>query len=166
MENEFLKKQLELNRAKILGYLSSKLNIEDAEELTQEVYLRAFRSFNNYDPSKGDFGAWIFAIARNALVRFKSKKFLDEVDLESKPITNNISIEEDFSKKNLLEEIKEVISCLPEPEKGIVIGKYSEGLSLSDLASKYGISTRTVSRKYLEALEILRIEFLKKGIKP
>jgi RNA polymerase sigma factor (sigma-70 family) len=52
----------------LYGYLRFHLPSPDlAEDLTAEVFLRALRSFDRYDPSAGSPRAWLFRIAQNLL---------------------------------------------------------------------------------------------------
>lgn len=41
---------------------------EDAEDLSQEVFIKVFRTLSSYDPLQGKFATWINRIARNHLV--------------------------------------------------------------------------------------------------
>jgi RNA polymerase sigma factor (sigma-70 family) len=41
---------------------------EDAEDLTQEVFIKVFRTLKSYDPAQAKFSTWINRIARNHLV--------------------------------------------------------------------------------------------------
>ena len=60
---------------------------EDAEDLTQEVFIKMYRTLNSYDVSKGALVTWVTAIARNLLVdhfrRSKHDRLTDS--LESAP---------------------------------------------------------------------------------
>lgn len=52
----------------LYSYLRFHLSSPDlAEDLTAEVFLRALRSFNRFDPSAGSPRGWLFRIAQNAL---------------------------------------------------------------------------------------------------
>ena len=42
---------------------------DDAEDLTQEVFIKMYRTLSSYDPSKGAFVTWVTTITRNLLVR-------------------------------------------------------------------------------------------------
>ena len=39
-----------------------------AEDLTQEVFIRVYRSLNQYDPSLGDLSNWLMRLARNLII--------------------------------------------------------------------------------------------------
>ena len=60
---------------------------EDAEDLTQEVFIKMYRTLNSYDASKGALITWVTTIARNLLVdhfrRSKHDRLTDS--LESAP---------------------------------------------------------------------------------
>ena len=40
----------------------------DAEDLTQEVFIKVFRNLTSFDPAKGGFGTWLTSLTRNLLV--------------------------------------------------------------------------------------------------
>lgn len=160
----FFEKQFLAYKERILLFFKARASFDDAEELSQETYLRAFKSIERFDSSKGEFGSWLFAIARNVFIKHKSRDYLTQAELESSLIPDSYSLENEFDKKNLTETVKLCISCLPEPEKGILISKYRYNKSLEEIGAEFGISARTVSRKYLEALSLLKEELRKKGV--
>jgi RNA polymerase sigma-70 factor, ECF subfamily len=48
-------------------------NAEDAEDITQEVFVKAWRNLQRFDRTKS-FKTWIFAIAKNTAIDFLKKK--------------------------------------------------------------------------------------------
>ena len=57
---------------------------DDAEDLTQEVFIRMYRTLSSYDPSKGAFVTWVTTITRNLLVdhfrKTKQDRITDSMD--------------------------------------------------------------------------------------
>jgi len=57
---------------------------DDAEDLTQEVFIRMYRTLNSYDTSRGAFVTWVTTITRNLLVdhfrRSKMERMTDSLD--------------------------------------------------------------------------------------
>jgi len=57
---------------------------DDAEDLTQEVFIKMYRTLSSYDPSKGAFVTWVTTITRNLLVdhfrKTKQDRVTDSID--------------------------------------------------------------------------------------
>jgi RNA polymerase sigma factor (sigma-70 family) len=50
-------------------------NAADAEELTQDVFIRVFEQLRTYDPKRGSFCKWLYSIAYNvAMTHFRARK--------------------------------------------------------------------------------------------
>jgi RNA polymerase sigma-70 factor (ECF subfamily) len=57
---------------------------EEAEDLTQEVFLRVFRTLTSYDARQGPLGVWLHRVARNLLIDHyrATRKLKHDVSLE------------------------------------------------------------------------------------
>jgi RNA polymerase sigma-70 factor, ECF subfamily len=59
----------------------------DAEDLTQEVFIKMYRTLSTYDSSKGAFATWVTTITRNLLVdhfrKTKQDRMTDSIDSTS-----------------------------------------------------------------------------------
>ena len=57
---------------------------DDAQDLTQEVFIKMYRTLNTYDASKGAFMTWVTTITRNLLVdhfrKTKGDRLTDSLD--------------------------------------------------------------------------------------
>jgi len=57
---------------------------DDAQDLTQEVFIKMYRTLSSYDPSKGAFVTWVATITRNLLVdhfrKTKQDRMTDSLD--------------------------------------------------------------------------------------
>lgn len=57
---------------------------DDAEDLTQDVFIKMYRTLSTYDPSKGAFVTWVTTITRNLLVdhfrKSKQDRQTDSID--------------------------------------------------------------------------------------
>lgn len=57
----------------------------DAEDLTQDVFLKLYRSLSNFDPAKGGFSTWLTTLTRNLLVdhfrRTRQDRITDSLDV-------------------------------------------------------------------------------------
>ena len=56
----------------------------DAEDLTQEVFIRLYRTMSSYEPDKGSFTTWLTTLTRNMLVdhfrRTRQERLTDSID--------------------------------------------------------------------------------------
>ncbi len=60
---------------------------DDAEDLTQEVFIKMYRTLTTYDHTKGAFATWVTTITRNLLVdhfrKGKQQRLTDSIDATS-----------------------------------------------------------------------------------
>ena len=74
---------------------------ENAQDLTQEVFIKMYRTLNSYDSSKGAFMTWVTTITRNLLVdhfrKSKGDRITDSLDTtsseheEAQPLSEQIA---------------------------------------------------------------------------
>jgi RNA polymerase sigma-70 factor (ECF subfamily) len=108
---------------------------EDAEDLTHQVFLQAFRKIKDYKDFGFPFSSWLYRIARNEVIDFyRSKK--TNIPLED--VDNVLKSEED--KKNdldfkiQLEEVKKAISKLKPEYQDVIIMRFIEDLSIKEVS--------------------------------
>ena len=107
---------------------------EVAEDLVQEVFVKAFEAYDRYDPSVSEF-AWIYTIARNHLATHFGRQ-REMVDVED--VADDIRFSKDarehmaqsFDERTLLE----ALETLPPDQADLIQKKYLEGWSFDDLA--------------------------------
>ena len=64
----------------IIRYLSARMEfLEDAEDLTSEVFIKAMNSLNDYQITEVPFKYWLLRIARNMLYNTQKRKGLQQV---------------------------------------------------------------------------------------
>lgn len=120
---------------------------EIAEDLTQEVFLKAWREFSNYSQDK-PFQAWIYKIAHNHLVDYyRANK--PEVEIEK--------AKRQCGNKDAYPELWLILDQLPEKEKDIIIMKYLYGFNykeIGEMISQTEGSVRVVAHRALKKLKI------------
>ena len=59
-------------------------SVSDAEDLTQEVFIRLYRTMSSYEPDRGSFNTWLTTLTRNMLVdhfrRTRQERMTDSID--------------------------------------------------------------------------------------
>lgn len=121
-------------------------NREDAEDLTQDIFVKAFESLKNY---RGDcqFITWIYRIAYNmtnsALRKNKQRQELLSAD-ESMPETADTDSSFDFADEEehdeRIEDLQLALSWLTAEERALITLFYYENKSIEDCAYITGLS--------------------------
>ncbi len=134
---------------KIYAHLYRMLkNREEAEDVTQESFLRAYRSLASYDPSR-PFRPWMYAVAtRTGLNVIRSRKRREETIARGKqdPTTALAVTHEDpvsvrtVALGELRERLAEAVAMLPEASRILVHLRYQEGMSIVEAAEVAGMS--------------------------
>jgi RNA polymerase sigma factor (sigma-70 family) len=129
-----------------------------AEEVLQDVFVKIWDRFDNYDALKGKLFTWMLNIARNqAIDKTRSK----EISKESKTsdIENVVSrIDQQRFNEIPVDAIglKEILKVLPDDQKFVVEYLYFQGYSQSELAEEFNIPLGTVKTRLRLAMQHLR----------
>ncbi len=104
-----------------------------AEDLVQDIFLKAFEAYDRFDPAKGK-SAWIYTIARNHVINSMAKQ-RPAVDLEE--IEGMAIVSTDGRERMAIADderrLLEAIDALGEEEAQLVRMKYLEGWSFDEL---------------------------------
>lgn len=140
---------------KVFGYIFNHTSHkEDAEDLTNDVFLKAFRSLNSFDESKASVSTWIFTIMRNTLTdHFRRGHISEELDED---FVSSDDIEGSYLRKETLEELADALKELPQEQRDIIILKYYDGLSLTEISQKLDISYGMIKVKHKNALSSMQ----------
>lgn len=129
----------------------------EAEELTQEVFLRVWRRARSFDENRGTASSWIFTIARNARIDRQRKQKLPRWDYED-PVL--VSAEPDPHQQaeagQSAEQVRQAMAELPDAQKSVVQAAYFEHRSLSEIAASESVPLGTVKSRMRLAMKRLR----------
>jgi RNA polymerase sigma-70 factor (ECF subfamily) len=135
-------------------------NRADAEDLTQEVFLRVFRSLSSYTP--GTFEGWLHRITTNLFldqVRRRGRIRMDALGdgAELLPAQGDLgSPERGFEHLNLDLDVQAALDDLAPVYRAAVVLCDIEGLSYEEIAVTLGIKTGTVRSRISRARARLR----------
>jgi RNA polymerase sigma-70 factor (ECF subfamily) len=143
-------------------------SIDAAEDLTQEVFIRIYRTLDQYDPKQGDLPNWLMRLARNLIIddyrhrqRNPQNSMADAVDDHSyhlRAVGN--SAQKEIERRELSAQVQEGIDKLPEDLKTCVILRDIEELSYQEIVDLLQIPEGTVksriNRGRIELAKILR----------
>lgn len=144
---------------------------EDAADITQEVFLRAWRSIESFRGDSG-FSTWLFRITMNLCVdhaRHKNAQpqtqplVVGEEDAE-RPIPDTAPTpEEHLENSELSRELAAALDEVSEEHRRIVLLRDVSGLSYTEIAEVLEISEGTVKSRLSRARIALRTILLRRG---
>ncbi|MDX6287821.1 MAG: hypothetical protein QOG53_3306 [Frankiales bacterium] len=122
-------------------------NQHDAEDITQEVFVRVFRSLANYTP--GTFEGWLHRITTNLfldLVRRRARIRFDSLadDAQDRLPGREPSPAQAFDDTHLDGDIQAALDALPPEFRAAVVLCDIEGLSYEEISTTLGIKLGTV----------------------
>lgn len=138
-------------------------NSQDAADLTQDVYLAAFRSLPGFR-EKSSFYTWVYRIAVNLTLNFLKRKAREKgreefddgrISRRESPAAD-IGPEGRTARRELEERLEEAIDSLPLPFKAAFRLVVGQGLSHAEAAGALGCSENTVSWRMHKARKMLQ----------
>lgn len=137
-----------------------------AEELHQEVWLKALEGFDRFDSRRGSFRDWLFGIARHRVshhrrrlardlaARNGANEPADELDAGALPAAELMEGTERASV------IRAALLRLSRDHRDVLLGKYGDGLTVREIADRSGRTPKAVESLLSRAREQLRILLL------
>lgn len=128
-------------------------NLEKAEDLTQETFLRLFKNLSGYKRKKR-FKAYLYTIANHLCIDESRKIQIYSLEQEEE-------IRYDCDKMRQIEDRSEVnylINALSPEQKEAVLLRFGEQLSFREIAKIVGCNVRTVQSRVRNALKTMRKE--------
>ena len=134
-------------------------NLEDADDLTQETFIRAYQYLWRYDTSK-KFFTWLYTLALN-LIRNHFKK--NKYNKSSEELSAHLLADKNPSPETELIETQEIsvyLLRLEDESRALLIMKFHQGLTFEEIAQITGKSLSAVKMRIYRGLEKLK-ELLK-----
>ena len=158
--------------AKLLNYILkiSNINKEDAEDILQEVFIKAYQNLNDFDLNF-KFSNWIYSIAHNATISaFRKKKVRPQtVSWEDKDLNNilesTLDVENTSLQKLTYKQILKIINQLPLKYKDVLILKFVEGKDYQEISDILHKPMGTIATLINRAKKSLKQELKKEDIK-
>ena len=137
---------------------------EDARDVCQETFLRAFRALPGFR-GQAKFSSWLYRIALNLCRdwirrerRARVMQAPEDVDLlevaaEAGPTE---SIEDLIARRDLGRAVERLMAHLPEEQRTAIILKEYHGLTFQEIADLVGCPLSTVKTRLYQGLSVLR----------
>jgi RNA polymerase sigma-70 factor (ECF subfamily) len=126
-----------------------------AEDSVQEVFAAVWRSAASYDRNRGPGGAWLYTIARNAIVDAQRRRHVPTMADPPDVVSTGASPDEEAEASWNTWRVHRALETLPERERTVIDLAYFSGLSQSEIAAFLQIPLGTVKTRTRSGLSRL-----------
>ena len=122
-----------------------------AEDALQDAFAAIWRSASSYDPSRGQGGAWLYTVARNAIVDGARRRPEPPMEVPDEP-SGESGPPEQAEASWLAWRVHSALSLLPDHERPVIELAYWGGLSQSEISQFLHVPLGTVKTRTRSAL--------------
>ncbi len=159
---EKLEKSYQQEYSNLLSFAKSKMNrIEDAEDVIQDVFTKAFENLNSLEPVDNLIG-WLYTVTRNRVIDWYRKKNNQTLSLDEKisflELVENyhIPVKDNYSMELIYESIMDAVDELPDEQQAVFIMQAIEGMTFKEIAEIEDVSINTLLARKRYAVKFLR----------
>ena len=139
-----------------------------AQEVVQEVFLRAWRRADAYDPSVASLRVWLFAIARNVVVdeirRLTVRPWRRQLTGEPESGQDSTGPADDTLVDTWL--VEEALRRLRPEHRQAIVEAYLRQRPHAEIAAEVGVPVGTIRSRVFYGLKALRLAMDEMGVEP
>ena len=129
---------------------------EQADDVAQETFVRAWRYAATYDPRRGQVATWLLSIARNAAIDVTRVKRASRVDLDAVVAELDLSEPDPTPAFSDRERIRGAVAGLPDDQRRALVLAVYAGRTAREISELDGVALGTVKTRIRAALSKLR----------
>lgn len=139
-------------------------NVLDAQELTQDVFLRAFDRINSYDPQRSSLSTWLCRIAYRRALDFLKRNHPQVLSIEDNQVwqtdisDEQLEAELSTNREERIELLERLIDELPSDERTLLTLYYYDGYPLTEIAYIMGIDAKVLANRLYRTRKKLYIK--------
>jgi RNA polymerase sigma factor (sigma-70 family) len=132
-------------------------NPQDAQDLVQEAFIKIYHQLNKYS-GNGPFSSWMYRVAINhCMDEFRKKRYkMKQVQMDEDMAQDHHHPEVIFLKKEKNRQLEKLLLTLPEEERMILLLRYVNELSYSEISGITDLPLSDVRNKLHRAKKKLR----------
>jgi RNA polymerase sigma-70 factor (ECF subfamily) len=129
---------------------------DEAEDLTQEVFLKVYRTLHSYRPDSGAFETWIVRVARNHFIDHYRKHKAERLQtdpLEDEQGTARLAVAradnpaQAFERRESADLVHRLLARIPEDQREAVVLRDLEELTYEEIADILAVPVGTVKSR-------------------
>jgi len=135
---------------------------DDAADLTQTVFVRAYEKLGTYD-ERYKFFSWLYRIAVNASLNFLEQKKRYDV-LTDREISQEPRVEEQVEASDRVEKLENAILDLKTEYRIVIVLRHFHDLSYDEMGKILDLPEKTVKSRLFTARQMLKDILLRAGL--
>jgi RNA polymerase sigma-70 factor (ECF subfamily) len=129
----------------------------DAEDLTQQIFVKALEALPRYEVRGIPFGGWLFKLARNAIIdQARTNRYQFALDAAEDRPTDEAGPEAVAELRDDIEAVAKALTDLTEDQREVIELRFFAGLSARETAYAMGRQEGTVRGLQFRAIASLR----------
>lgn len=133
---------------------------QDAEDLSHQVFLSAWKNIRNYKHKGFPFSSWLYKIAQNAVIDFyrTQRSHIDIEDVREDRLGTQSSSDENLERSMEIERVRKKLLKLKDDEQDVLIMKFIDELSNKEISAalkKSEGAIRVIQHRALKQLKKL-----------
>lgn len=142
----------------IFRFTRSRVSSErDAEDLTENVFLKAFEGLDSYEERGAPFGAYLYQVARNSIIdHYRTSKPVESLESAEKYSDDRLGAEKGIVEREAVSKIEQALENLPENYQEVIRLRLMMDLPTDQVAAWMNKKPATVRVLQHRALKALR----------
>lgn len=128
-------------------------DVMDAQELTQDTFVRAFDHIDSYDPQRASLSTWLCRIAYRLTLDFLKRRRPLTVSIEDSEVwqtdisDKELEAELSTGREERIEQLMQMVDDLPDDERMLVTLYYYEDRPLTEIAYIMGVEAGVLANR-------------------
>jgi RNA polymerase sigma-70 factor, ECF subfamily len=130
-------------------------NEQDAEDVVQETFMRAFKQFHRFE-ARASFSTWLYRIAANySLDLIRARRPVETI--EDRVLTEPAAGPERlYISGRVRETLDEALASMTQQERTAFVLRHYEGLSIDEISGTLGVNTNAAKHSVFRAVQKIR----------
>ena len=138
-------------------------NPEDARDIAQSVFLKAYQNLSKYDP-QFKFYSWIYRMAINESLNILRVRGRNEGPVDERTAADVAGPSELLADDQRRDVVLNAIDRLKPEHRAVIVLKYFVGRDYEDMSQILGIDAKTVKSRLYTARQLLKEQLASRGI--
>lgn len=129
---------------------------ETAEDITSQVFLKAWEHLDRYQPGGSPFLAWLYTIARNQVIdHYRTRKETVSLDEAVFVPAKDQAVDEQVQSRFQLQALRDALQFLTEDQQQVLILRFIAGMETREISKQMGKAEGAVRALQMRALQAL-----------